>query len=297
VQNSGFIALHQFGAYELYERAGANRKWLIVGPPEYELPVYAWQLEALAFFDYAVKGIENGYAQQPRVRYWRNGPEDWIGTDDFPPPDAETVRLHLGPPLAGDAGSLAAEVPAGAESSWLSVPRGIAVLPEIERIEPQWRRFRFLAREDFELAGPVTLQLRYACSEIDSYIVARLDRIDREGRHHPLAMGHLRPATRTVDAEHGSRCEIAIDTTTRQPLRANGPVLLRFSLTPAAALIRTGESLELDLASRTDLLKIPVREGFIVPDMAVPPYFARNTIHHGPETFLDLSARFYIGST
>src|SRR5207248_7752254 len=37
VQNSGFIALHQFGAYELYERAGANRKWLIVGPPAYEL--------------------------------------------------------------------------------------------------------------------------------------------------------------------------------------------------------------------------------------------------------------------
>ena len=83
----------------------------------------------------------------------------------------------------------------------------------------------------------------------------------------------------------------------RQPLRPNEPVLLRFSLTPAAAVIRTGEALELDLASRTDLLHIPVRDGFIVPEMAVPPYFARNTIHHGPETFLELRARFYIGST
>ena len=297
VQNRGLVALHQFGAYELYERAGANRKWLIVGPPEYELPVYSWQLEALAFFDYAVKGIDNGYAQQPRVRYWRDGPADWAGADDFPPADSEPVRLHLGPQLTGEAGSLATKVPASAESTWLAVPRGIAVLPGFDRTEPQRRRFRFLAQEDFELAGPVTLQLKYACSEIDSYIVARLDRVDREGRRRPLAMGHLRPSTRAADAGRGSRCEIAIDTAMRQPLRANEPVLVRFSLTPAAAVIRTGEALELDLASRTDLLPIPVRDGFIVPDMAVPPYFARNIIHHGPETFLELSARFYIGST
>jgi uncharacterized protein len=296
VQNRGLIALHQFGAYELFERAGSNRKWLIVGPPEYELPVYSWQLEALAFFDHAVKGIDNGYAQQPPVRYWRDGPADWASADDFPPADADRVRLHLGPQGAADAGSLAAEPPASGESSWVSVPRGIAVLPGFDRAEPQRRRFRLVAQEDFELAGPVTLQLKYACSEIDSYIVARLDRVDSEGRH-PLAMGHLRPATRAVDAERGSRCEIAIDTATRQPLRANEPVPLRFSLTPAAAVIRAGEALELDLASRTDLLHIPAREGFIVPDMAVPPYFARNTVHHGPETFLELRARFYIGST
>ena len=154
-----------------------------------------------------------------------------------------------------------------------------------------------MATEDFELAGPVTLQLQYACSEIDSYLVARLDRIDREGRRRPLAMGHLRPATRTVDPGRGSPCEIAIDAAVRQPLRPGNPVLLRFSLTPAAAVIRNGETLELDLASRTDLLPVFARDGFIVPDMAVPPYFARNTIHHGPESFLELSARFYIGST
>ena len=297
VQNRGMVALHQFGAYELYERAGSNRKWLIVGPPEYELPVYSWQLEALAFFDYAVKGIDNGYAQQPRVRYWRDGPGDWAGADAFPPGDAEVVRLHLGPPRAGDPGGLAREVPADGQSTWVSVPRGIAVLPGIDRTEPQRQRFRFVAKEDFELAGPVTLQLKYACSEIDSYIVARLDRVDREDIRHPLAMGHLRPATRTMRTDRGSRCEIVIDTAVKQPLRPNEPVLLRFSLTPAAAVIRTGEALELDLASRTDLLHVPVREGFIVPDMAVPPYFARNTVDHGPETFLELRARFYIGST
>jgi predicted acyl esterase len=296
VQNPGLIALHQFGAYDLFEHAGSNRKWLIVGPPEYELPVYSWQLEALAFFDHIIKGTDNGYAQQPRVRYWRDGAADWVGADDFPPPDAEPAKLYPGA-AAGDAGTLAADVPASAVSTWLSVPRGIAVLPGIDAVEPQRLRFRHLAREDFELAGPVTLQLSYACSEIDSYVVARLDRVDAEGKRNPLAMGHLRPTTRAIDQARSGRYEIAIDTSTPQPLRRDEPVVLRFSLTPAATLIRKGEALELDIASRTDLLHVPMRDGFIVPEMAVPPYFARNTLHHGPDTFLELTARYYVGST
>ena len=51
------------------------RKWLILGPARYELPVYAWQLEALAFFDHVLRGADNGYAEQAPVRYWVEGAE------------------------------------------------------------------------------------------------------------------------------------------------------------------------------------------------------------------------------
>src|SRR5262249_56369564 len=109
-----------------------------------------------------------------------------------------------------------------------------------------------------------------------------LVRGERESRRGPAALGHPRQATRAIDAARSSRCEIAIDPATRQPLDAGKPVLLRFSLTPAAAMIRSGEALELDLTSRTDLLRTPVREGFIVPDMAVPPPFPRPPPPHRP---------------
>ena len=36
---------------------------MILAPPRYELPVYAWQLEALAFFDHILYGVDNGYAE------------------------------------------------------------------------------------------------------------------------------------------------------------------------------------------------------------------------------------------
>ena len=72
VQNLGYFNLHQFGCYDLFENAGtpAEQKWLVLAPPVYDLPVYAWQGEALAFFDHILRGTDNGYDQQLHVRYW-----------------------------------------------------------------------------------------------------------------------------------------------------------------------------------------------------------------------------------
>ena len=137
----------------------------------------------------------------------------------------------------------------------------------------------------------MTVNLRYACSEIDSYIVARLDHVDRGGRRRLVAMGHLRPAMRRIMPEASSPGEIAIDPLTHTPLVPSEPTPLRFSLAPAAALVRAGETLALRIASRTDLLHIPVRDGYVVPDMPVPPCFARNTILLGRETRLELTLR------
>ena len=52
---------------------------MILAPPPYELPVYAWQLEAIAFFDHILRGTGNGYGEQPPVRYWLDGEERFVG--------------------------------------------------------------------------------------------------------------------------------------------------------------------------------------------------------------------------
>jgi hypothetical protein len=290
VQNPGLIALHQFGAYDLFARAGTpiTQKRLIVGPPEYELPVLSWQLEALAFFDHVVKKAANGYDRLAPVRYWCNGADAWHSADGFPPSDAVTLRLY---PAGGRERMLREGASGGDSITWLSVPRGATVLAGLDKVEPQQLAFGWIAPRDVELFGPVTATLRYQCSEIDSYIVARLDHIDRAGRRKPISMGHLRPAMRRIIDAASSPGEIAINPAAHAPLIPNEPVTLRFSLTPAATRLAQGERLELLIASRTDLLHIPVRDGYVVPDMPVPPYFARNTIRCGAETYLEISMR------
>jgi predicted acyl esterase len=141
---------------------------------------------------------------------------------------------------------------------------------------------------DAEFAGPVSAHLRFSCNEIDSHIVARLGRVDAGGGYHLLSMGTISPARRRLDPDRSTACEIAIDTETPKPLTPGEAVPLIFSLTPAPTRLRRGEKLRFEIASRTDLLKSDVGQGYVQFNIPAPPYFSRNTLHYGSETYLEL---------
>ncbi len=64
--------------------------------------------------------------------------------------------------------------------------------------------------------------------------------------------------------------------------------VLEAALTPHPVVVKKGERLRLDVGSRTDLLRSDASHGHAQFDMHVPPYFSRNTLHHGPETYIEL---------
>ncbi|WP_239083393.1 CocE/NonD family hydrolase [Subtercola lobariae] len=291
VENLGYFNLHQFGSYELFEKActPADNKWLILAQPTYDLPVFSWQGEALAFFDHLLYGTENGYSQQAAVRYWVEGAERFEEAATFPPARAKTIRLEL--ESAGADTAVHRLVPGGAaegSNSWAAVPIGLPVLGGLEDVANPTLAFELLVTEEMLLAGAVTAHLRFSCNEIDSYVVARLSRVDTAGERHHLSLGALRPAGRTVDLGAGSAVEIAVNSGDRRPLVPGRPVDLRFSLTPAPTLLLVGDRLRLDVASRTDLLRKGVGEGFAHFDLPVPPYLSRNTLHFGGGSWIEV---------
>lgn len=73
--------------------------------------------------------------------------------------------------------------------------------------------------EELHLAGPVTANLSFSCNEIDSFVMARLSRVDGQGGLHPLSFGVIAPSRRKIDVTRGSATEIALDTDHR-PSRA-----------------------------------------------------------------------------
>jgi uncharacterized protein len=190
-QNPGHFNLHQFGAYDLFQNAATprDRRWLIIGPAEYDLPCMHWQLEALAFFDHLLHGADNGYAQQPAVRYYTDGTGDYRTATDFPIPGSETVRLYPAAGAAGDAThALTADAAeATGTSSWAAVPKGAPVTAGFDEVTNQTISYEMQAGEDTEFCGPVTANLRFSCNEIDSHVVARLGRVDATGTYHLLA--------------------------------------------------------------------------------------------------------------
>ena len=291
VQNPGYLNLHQFGAYDLFENAGTprDRRWLIIGPASYDLPAYHWQLEALAFFDHLLYGADNGYVRQARVRYWTEGTQDFRRASDWPLPGSTAVRYFL---ASGGADAATHRIARGPDQSgsnrWAAVPLGAIVTAGFDQVVNERLTFEMTVDEEMELTGPLTLSLSFSANEIDSYVVARTGRVSIAGAYQILSMGAIRPACRRIDAARSTATEIAIDIDQPEPLAPGVPVTLCFSLTPRPAVLKRGERLRLEIASRTDLLRSDVSHGHAQFDMQVPPYFSRNTVHYGPDTYLEL---------
>lgn len=74
--------------------------------------------EALDFYDYYLRGIDNAYTSRPTVRYYRIN-DEWHTASDWPPPDTTTRTLYL----TSD-GALSSESPlqTSASLSYLSDP-------------------------------------------------------------------------------------------------------------------------------------------------------------------------------
>lgn len=291
VQNAGYLNLHQFGAYDLFENAGTPReqRWLIIGPATFDLPVYHWQLEALAFFDHLLYGADNGYDAQARVRYWTEGSKDYRRATDWPLAGSTPLRLHLASGGADGATHRLHHAPGETGANrWAAVPLGAVVPAGFDEVANQRLTFEMPVDEEMELTGPVTLSLCFSSNEIDSHVVARTGRVAVDGTYQILSMGAIRPACRRIDAARSTATEIAIDIDAPEPLLPGIPVTLLFSLTPQPVVLKPGERLVLDIASRTDLLRSDASHGHAQFDMQVPPYFARNTLHYGPDTFIEL---------
>jgi uncharacterized protein len=166
---------------------------------------------------------------------------------------------------------------------------GALVTAGFDEIANQTLSYEIAIDDELELAGPIKLGLRFSSNEIDSHVIARLSRVDASGNLHPLSLGSIRPACRTIDEARSTASEIAIDIDTPQPLKRGEPVNLVFSLTPQPVLFRKGERLRLDIGSRTDLLISDQTHGRAQFEMQVPPYYSRNTTHYGTHSYLELS--------
>ncbi len=113
---------------EIQARAGNQKLW--IGPNEHyfvyhdnfwsEDPYFRW-------FDYWLKGEQNGILDSPAVRYsplaWIKDrdhyiPEDWREAERWPPSDARPLRLYL----SGE-GGLSAQARGGAPRQWRYDPR------------------------------------------------------------------------------------------------------------------------------------------------------------------------------
>jgi putative CocE/NonD family hydrolase len=282
----GAVGFHLFGAFELWHRARGDKR-LFIGPAEYEFPWSNYHEEALAWYDWQLKGVDNGYAALPPVRYFLTGANRWQTATDWPLPEAQVTRLYL---ATGDASALKPQTlqrdpPAqpGAQS-WLAIQSQSFYVSEIDRYEAQVLQYQTAPFEqDTEIVGPVHLHLTLTATAIDTHIGARLSDVAPDGTRRKLAFGWLMASHRQIDTQRSNPTEIVHDHSAQgaKQLVPFEPTPLAFSLTPISNAFKAGHRLLLEIGSRPDKLCSEAGEGYDMFMWDPIPYKCRNTLAHG----------------
>ncbi len=194
--------------------------------PEHGLP-WPWEsmhVEALAWFDHWLRGLDTGIMDGPRVRWWMPGAEEWRATDEWPPP-----ADHRELPLGGEDRRYATFDSPGLPQSltWTGDPQP----------------------EDLDVAGPIELRLDATITADDTGWIVLIRDVAPDGAVTDVTQGWLRAALRTVDEAASAPGRPVLPLRTPVPVPAGEPVTYRIPLVPNARRFARGHRIRVTVTS------------------------------------------------
>jgi predicted acyl esterase len=246
--NWGGQGLHLRGNFEGYRRAATADKWLEAHGLEHWTEFYTDYGVALQrrFFDHFLKGVDNGWDREPRVRlkvrhldhFEERVEEDW------PIPRTRWTRLNL----HADADALRSE-PVGAEAAVGFDAQGDGVTFCTEPLA-----------ESMEITGPIaaTLTVSSDTHDADLFLVLRVFNPDGEevtfqgaiDPHTPIAQGWLRASHRKLDPALSSPWQPYHSHDEPQPLTPGVPVEVQVEIWPTCIVVPAGYRVALTVRGR-----------------------------------------------
>ena len=203
--------LHWLGAQNYFQNVDQPKKLLFTGPAHLERPFHEYHDEIIRWYDYWLKGEDTGIMDEPPVRYWLMGANEWRTGSDWPLPETKWTKFHL-----SHWETLTTEPPSNHGGEALRQPDVFAQMPltKTDKVE----RLRYMTAplaEDLTIAGPISLTLHAAIDQEDTnWIVVLKDvgpdvsvRTARDGERHvpadlperELTRGWLKASYRALD--------------------------------------------------------------------------------------------------
>jgi putative CocE/NonD family hydrolase len=230
---------------------------------------FPMDVEMLRFFDYFLKDIDNGWADEDPIIYHTNNAEpgeEWTLTDSWPPADTQTINYAL-------KGEAAVNVPGVLRDT--SQP-AIALYDEADSLKVNYSpvcqgevNMYFLfwpclmqdhglayqtqaLQQDMHMVGHPILDLWITSSQPDTDIFAYLEDVAPDGESTIVSHGRLRASHR---AEHAPPFEHYMglpyhrsNAADVEPMIAGEPTQLRLDLLPVSYIVKAGHHLQLRIA-------------------------------------------------
>ncbi len=158
--------------------------------------------EAIRFFDYYLRGVDNGWGNRAKISYFQMGLDEWMTSSEWPPTNIESVSYYL----AADA-TLSTEVPSegslsfiydpadpspsvGGKSLNLSLDQGpYDQGPLVESREDVLKFTTEPFMEPLSVAGSIVVKLQVSSDQLDTDFAIRITEVYPDGRSMLLVDG------------------------------------------------------------------------------------------------------------
>ena len=177
---------------------------LLVGPGSHCVPPPGFDFtgEITRYFDYHLKGIDNGFGQAPRVTYYRDegeGESSYVTSEQLPGAASETLSYYLG----ADGGNVLGAHPVGSGSAGFAVDYGVADDAYFAFWPPSLDGHGVTfdsapASEAFDLLGYPVANISVSADRPDADVFVYLEDVAADGEVEVLSFGRLKLSHRKV---------------------------------------------------------------------------------------------------
>lgn len=235
------LPLHLPGAFRSWENLKVPPKKMVIGGPwgEADRPFYQFHYEMLRWFDYWLKGMNTGIMEEPPVRIFVTGANEWKTANDWPIPGTIWTPFYL------HRNGILCEIepwPDESSDSFEDSPtnRGSLKYYSPPLVEPT------------EVVGPMASNLFASCTASDANFFISLWDVDPEGKETLLTRGWLKGSHREVDPKRSKPWQPFHPHTDPQPLTPGEIYEFNIEIIPTGVLFKAGHRIGLKISGVDD---------------------------------------------
>jgi len=235
----GHLGLHLPGCFRSWAKLDVPKKMILAPPAYLDRPLYQLGNESIRWFDYWLKGIDNGIMDEPPIKYWTNGMNSFRDTTDWPLPETRWTEFYL-----HERGLM--------DEHEYRINEGSTSYEDSPYHRENIRFFTPVLVEDTEIVGPSSLTLYASATEDDALFFASIWDVDNEGNQKILTRGWLRASHRALIEEESTPWKPVHQHEYSEKITPNQIYKYDIEILPTGTLFPAGHRIMLQISGTDD---------------------------------------------
>jgi predicted acyl esterase len=232
--------IYTWGVFQAWEGIKHVPKKMMLTPAGFlRRPFVQYHDEMLRWYDYHLKGIDTGIMDEPPIKLFIMGSNEWRFENEWPLARTEWTQFYL-----RDHGRLSTQP----ESLPTAPPDGFVQPPVTTTATIHSLSYKTEPLSaDIEVTGPVALHLYASIDQDDANWFVRFNDVDPLGKKVALSRGFLKASHRALDQKQSKPWQPYHSHTNPEPVKPGEIYEYAIELMPNANVFKAGHCIELEI--------------------------------------------------